>query len=101
MHAYVAAYGTRIVPGFFHRRARQLEPVPQEMNPQDALKAHRRVAHAFGFGVKRINDLAPATPGNNLLHLVEKLVPAGRLAMPFKAFVSESLLAHSTNLRVA
>jgi len=33
MHAYEAAYGTQIVHGFFHRRARKLEPVLQEMNP--------------------------------------------------------------------
>ena len=71
------------------------------MNPQHAFQAHRWTACAFGFGIKRFDDLAQAMPGNNLFHLVQKLVTAGGLALAFKTFISKSLLAHSTGLRAA
>jgi len=95
------AQGARIVQGFFYRWVGQVEPVLQKMNSQHAFQAHRWAARTCRFGIKRLNDLAPPAPRNNLFHLREKLVPAGGFELAFRAFISERLLAHSTNLQVA
>ena len=74
--------------------------VLQAMNPQHAFQTHWWAAGAFGLRVKRFDDLAQATPGNDLFHLIQKLVPLGRFAVAFKTFIRERLLADLTCLRV-
>ena len=95
INAEEAAHGPGVIQGFFHRRIGQVKPVLQKMNAQHALQPYRWAAYAFRLGIERLDQLAQVPPGNNLLHLGEKLVPARGLAKTFETFLCEGLLAHS------
>jgi hypothetical protein len=64
------------------------------MYPQHALNFDRRATCTFAFGIKRLNHPAQIIPGNDSIHLVKKLLAAGRLAKSLEAFLGKSSLAH-------
>ena len=70
----------------------------QEVNPPQALDADRRAAAALAPGVERLDDGRKFRPGNEAVHLVEELFPAGGLTVFLESFLSEGLLAHGNSL---
>jgi hypothetical protein len=80
-------------PGFSFNLSDYGGPTPDQ--------ADRRSACTFSLGIKRLDDLAQTFPGNDLVHLIKKLLAAGRLAVAFKTFVGQSLLTHKHMLQAA
>ena len=64
--------------GFLHRRVRQAAPLLQKMRAQHCLQLKRWPAGA-PFGVVRRNERDQRGPGDNALHLRQKLALAGFL----------------------
>lgn len=89
------AYGARVVQGFLDRRIGQVEPVLQEMNPQHALDADRPAARAFGVGIERFDGRRQFRPRNDLVHVFQKLLAAGFLAVLLEAFFGKRSLVSS------
>ena len=66
------------------------------MDSQHPFQSYRWASRTLRFRIERFNDLAHLTPGNEPVHLVEKSLSSRRLAIPFKAFFGNRLLAHET-----
>jgi hypothetical protein len=94
-----APHRARIVQRLFHRRIRQVEPVLQKMDPQHPLHSDRRPAGAFALRITRLDHPAQSRPRYDLVHLLEKLLPAGQLAKSFEALFGKAALAHRFNLQ--
>jgi len=96
-----APHGARVIQGFFHRRIGQIEPVLQKVDAQHAFQADRGAARTFRLWVKRLDHFAQVTPGVNLLHSIEKLLPTGWLTVQLKTFFGEGALMLSVSLQLA
>jgi len=88
------AHRPGIVQRLFHRRVRKAEPVLQKMDAQHALNTHRRTASAIALWIKRLDHRRQLRPGYDPVHLLEKLFPAGRLAVLLETFFGKGMLAH-------
>ena len=88
------AQGARVVKGFFCGWVGQVEPVLDEMDSQHALNADGAAAGALGFGIVGFDGLGQFLPGNNSLHLHQKLFLAGFPALLFKSGIRKGVLAH-------
>src|SRR5574340_1276796 len=69
------------------------------MEAQHAFDTHGRTPWALGLGVYRLDRRYQFRPWNNLVHLVEKLLPAGGLAILFKRDFGKRLLLHGARLQ--
>src|SRR5690606_11573078 len=71
----------------------QIEPVLEKINTQHALNPDRSAAGTLGIRIERFDGLGELFPGNNALHVLQKLFLAGLLAELLKA-IGEGLLLH-------
>lgn len=95
------SHRARVVHRLFHRRIGEVEPVLQEMDLEHPLNANRRAPGAFALRIKWLDYPAQSRPWNDLVHLLEKLLPARRLAKLPESFVGQRALAHQFNFRAA
>lgn len=82
-----------VVQRLFHRRIAQGKPLLHEMNPQHRFQRVGR-ASLFALRVHRLDQLDQAYPGNDLIHLREKLLASRQLALGTKLNVGKTQLAH-------
>jgi hypothetical protein len=87
------AHRHRVVEGFLHARIREIEPLLQKVHPQHHLKLLRRTA-ITGLRIHRRNQRAQISPRYDAVHLRQKLLPTGGLAVPLEARAQRHLLAH-------
>jgi hypothetical protein len=64
------------------------------MEAQHAFDAHRRTPGAVSLGIDRLDGRHQFRPGHDTGHLVEKLFPAGGLAILFERDLGKRLLRH-------
>ena len=93
VNADKATHRAGLIEGFFRTRIRQVEPVLEKVDSQHPLQSNRRATVA-GFGVERFDRFTKLIPWNDLVHLRQKLLPAGRLAEALKVAGGKGLLFH-------
>lgn len=91
INAHELPQGTRVVEALFDGRIEQVEPLLQTMDAQHAFDAHRRTPSPLGLGIHRLNRDGQFRPRHDSVHLVEKPLTAGGLAIPFKRYVRKCL----------
>jgi len=84
INAHKAPQRGRVIERIFHARVRQVEPLLHEIRPQHDLQANR-TATITRLGIMRLNQRQQKRPGNNLVHLFEKLLPLAPAAILLKA----------------
>ena len=68
------------------------------MQSQHALNPHRWTSRLLGFGIYWLDDRHQIRPRHHAVHLVEKPLSAGRLAILFKRDINKCLLVHELHL---
>lgn len=71
-------HGARIMERFFHRRVREVKPVPEEIDAKHPLKTHDRATGSVVPGTKRLNPRAQRVPRHDPIHLVQDLLASCR-----------------------
>lgn len=89
------AHRLRVVERFLRRRIRQVEPVLQKVNAQQAFHVDRRPAAPLILGVKRFNRRRELRLGNDAVPLFKKPLASRELAGPLETFFGKNLLAHA------
>lgn len=86
------AHRARVIQRLFHRRVGQVEPMLQKVNAQHPLQPCRRAARAFAARVYRLDQRRELLPRHHPVHLRQKLLAAGGLAVTLKAGCGERFL---------
>src|SRR5206468_6764314 len=80
-HTSELAHRNRIVERLFGTGVRQVVPLLKTINAKHALQRQRRTtASRTSFRMMRFDQLAQPPPGNNIVHLRQKLLSARLLA---------------------
>jgi len=87
------------VQGLFHRRVGVVEEVLEQMDAQHGLQRNAAAAPA-SLGIVRLNGRKEPLPGNNGVHLLQKLFLAGLFAALEQARVGQAKLLHWISLRL-
>ena len=88
-----AAHRTRLIQGFLRTRAREVNPMLQEVDAQHPLQTNQWTSMTRP-GIERFNLLTQPTPRHLLVHLGKKLFPMRRLAVTLKVISRKGLLSH-------
>lgn len=95
INAHELAQGAGVVEGFFCGWIGQVEPMLEKMNAQHALDADGTAPGTLRFGIERLYSLAQLFPGNDVVHLFEKLFLASLLAEFLETGFGKRVLAHA------
>jgi hypothetical protein len=88
-----AAHGGRVVEGVLGGGVREVEPLLKEVDAEHHLQSAWWATIA-GDRVGRRNQLAELGPGDDAVHVAQKLRAFGRLRVLLEAFAQGQLLAH-------
>jgi len=87
-----ATHSTGIVNRLFSGGIRELKPVLQEVDAQHSLNADRTTPRTLRVGIKRRDGIHQSLPGNDAIHVFEKLLLTGFLAVLLKVICQRELL---------
>ena len=93
VEAHEALHRDRIVEHVLGSRVGEIEPLLEKVNAQHHLQFSGRTAVA-GDRIDRRDQLTQFRPGNDTVHLVQKLPTARRLRVLLEPFTQGQLLAH-------